>query len=382
VQHYGELAGTYRKLDRLGAEGRSDRARAMSYGDFTPTERIRYAGQLQKFGGYEGLETMGKMRYGGFEPDVMMPYFEQATRAGAAGGLKKADYDYLAKVIAVGFSKQGLPSVEQAIETLSGLMGTASNYLADIDKDQTAELAAMTHWMEGSNTAVLRGPRGVQTMATLTNWTAKTGDPAKEMFIWQALAKGRPGMSYGEMRKYRETTGATMAMVKEFAGLPREYGEMALAETTGMSYRHAEAVLKAYDKFGDSDHVRDLIKNANPADIDFKAEKGKKYDEVTAGMTEIAEKQLKISEEYMTKFLDMEKLLIEKIGDLARDFSIKEQIEALTRAIKWLADDSVQRAAKDQQRKDWTEFKWSEVEWNKLPEKVRQAFSGLDKTPE
>jgi len=330
MAHYATHAGSYRVLGEQRAQAALDIARAT--GAFTPDEAMTYARQLNKFGGGAGFGTMSRMRFGGFEPDMMMPFFEQATKAGAAGGLKKNDYDYLAKVIAVSFSKQGLPSVEQALETMSGLMGNASNYLADIDKDQTAELAAMTHWMEGSGTAVLRGARGVQTMATLTNWTAKPGDAAKEMFIWQSLAKGRPGMSYSEMRKFRETPEATMAMVKEFAGMPREWGEMALAETTGMSYKHAEAVLHAADKYGaDSDKVKDLIKNANPGDIDFKAGKTQ-ADAYTSMMATMKATQLDTSKIFMEGamkieqgFLDMAKKVMEltnageltkKMGDL------------------------------------------------------------------
>jgi hypothetical protein len=317
MQHYGKHAGSYRVLGEARSQAALDIARAT--GAFTPDEAMTYARQLNKFGGGAGFGTMSRMRFGGFEPDMMMPFFEQATKAGAAGGLKKNDYDYLAKVIAVSFSKQGLPSVEQAIETMSGLMGNASNYLADIDKDQTAELAAMTHWMEGSGTAVLRGARGVQTMATLTNWTAKPGDAAKEMFIWQALSKGRPGMSYSQMRKFRETPEATMAMVKEFAGMPREWGEMALAETTGMSYKHAEAVLHAADKYGaDSDKVKDLIKKADPSDIDYKAGKTQ-ADTYTKLMSEQQAIQLDMSKQFMAGAMKIETgflLIAEKLAKL------------------------------------------------------------------
>jgi hypothetical protein len=336
MQHYGELAGTYRKLDRLGAEGRSTRARNMSYGDFTPAERIRYAGQLQKFGGFEGLETMGKMRYGGFEPDVMMPYFEQATRAGAAGGLKKGDYDYLAKVVSVGFSKQGLPSVEQAIETLSGLMGNASNYLADISQDQTAELGAMTRWMEGSGTAYLRGPRGVQAMGKVQNWVATQGDPAKEMFLWHAMSKAKPGMNYYDMQEYRESTAGLMTTLGSFAGLDRNMAAMMMKDQGMGSFTQNKALLEAYDRKEDPTKLKEMLDNANPASIDFKGKGDKKYDEYTTKVTELENIKLKWAEGFLTSYLDMETRLTKAVQSLATGMDIKKQVEMLTTGIETL----------------------------------------------
>ena len=303
MQHFGTHAGTYNVLGDMRSQRALDIARKT--GAFTPDEAMQYARQLNKFGGYEGFGTMTKMRFGGFEPDMLMPFFQAATGAGAAGGLKKADYDYLAKTMAVAFSNKGLPSVEQAIGTLSGLMGVSTQYLADIDKEGTAGLTAMTAWMEGSGTALLRGQRGIQTMGGLWNWIAKPGEPAKEMFLWQALSKAKPGMDYYEMRKFRESgPDAIMATLGQFSGMPKKWGALALADSANMSVTHAEEIIDAYNRQESMDKIKGMIKNANPGDIDYKA--GNQGAQFMQMISEQKAVQLDMSKQFMEGAMKIE----------------------------------------------------------------------------
>ncbi len=266
LSHYSALAPAYRILGEVKAQ----QAKKTALGTWSPDEAIRISRQLNRVGAYEAFGTMTKMRFGGFEQEMMQPFFETAMKTGAAGKGTPGEFDRLARIVVSAFDKnKNIVSMEQSIETMTGLMGQSSNYLADISDDQAKELAKITHWGEASGTSLLRGQRMVETMGKITNWVAKPGEPGSEMFMWHAL--GAQGMNYLDFRKMRENPKAIMPVLGELAGLG-DMGTLMLSKATGMSVTQAEKVLEAKRAGLGDQEVERRLKDADKTSIEFKAQ--------------------------------------------------------------------------------------------------------------
>ncbi len=232
LQFGTQAAGWERRMGRT----RSDALRAMfsegtkgpagAYkGIFGLGEAMQYGGQLAHIGAGAAMGTMAKMRGGGFEPELMMPFLQTVTQAGAAGARGAAQYDWLGKLITKAF-KEGVDgsTMGQSIETMTGVMQVSEQYLSDISTDQATEMAAFVEMGKASGSAFLKGPRAVQAYAGITNAVATQHDPATEMLLWNVMSKQHPGMNYYEFQKKREDPVAALGFVRGLAsmGAPKE----------------------------------------------------------------------------------------------------------------------------------------------------------------
>jgi hypothetical protein len=207
IQHYKQFGDIYR---RIGTPKAEEALRTGALAGLSPEESMRYAGQLSKMGGYEGLGAATGLRFKGFDLEETMGFMTAATKAGAAGGrglagaaTNRKEYDYLAKVIGRAFAKDtDLPSIAQATDSMAGLMGMSTSYLADISEEGSAGMAAWTKFAEKGGTAMLRGEQGQKTAAGIWAGLAPGGkDPATEAWIMQSLGVDT---KTGRRRDYRE----------------------------------------------------------------------------------------------------------------------------------------------------------------------------------
>lgn len=271
LQHYGTHAGTYRRLgedrtqqlkkmfevlpgavDPITGEVTNVKAVGPYAGILSPEEQMQYAGQLQGKGAFNALGTMAGMRRGGFEPETMMPFFETATKAGAAGTRGVANYEFLGKVLTKAFKDSGMASMGQAIEAMTGVMEVSSQYLADISDTDTKSLAAFIKVGDLSGTAALKGQRGVQAFGGIAGGIAKTKDPAMQMLLWNIFSKGNPGMTWYQFEKYRENPAqAVPAFLQGMGALPRNEAAVIMrGEGMVSSLDIAEQVIDAFRSGG------------------------------------------------------------------------------------------------------------------------------------
>lgn len=298
--HYGALGDQYRRM----GDPRAMAARALGakYG-FSPEESIKIAGDLTKVGGYHGFGVMARMRGGGFGAEEMGGFMTAATRAGAAGGREKAEYERLGKILGASFAKEGkLPSIAQAIDVVAGLMGLSEQHLADLSEDQTKQMTAWANAWETGPTAMMKGQRGLQKTGGLWGAIAGPQEPAMDMFLYQILSKSRPGMTQFEYQKMKESgIPAMRPIIDELAKLPVEQGAPLLSVLSkgAYDYTQAETFLKAWKSVGSSyDKQTALLDEAKlkTQGIDLKG-KSPKADLVQSEKSMIELRRLAISEQ-------------------------------------------------------------------------------------
>ncbi len=298
--HYGALGDQYRRM----GDPRAVAARTLGakYG-FSPEESIKIAGDLTKVGGYHGFGVMARMRGGGFGAEEMGGFFTAATRAGAAGGREKAEYERLGKILGAAFAKEGkLPSIAQAIDVVAGLMGLSEQHLADLSDDQTKQMTAWAQAWETGPTAMMKGQRGLQKTGGLWGAIAGPQEPAMDMFLYQILSKSRPGMTQFEYQKMKESgIPAMRPIIDELAKLPIEQGAPLLSVLSkgAYDYTQAETFLKSWKSVGASyDKQTALLDEAKlkTQGIDLKG-KSPKADLVQSEKAMIELRRLAISEQ-------------------------------------------------------------------------------------
>ncbi len=335
MQHFGQLAPSYRILEANAGRNAGERARQTAIGTWSPEEAIRISRQLSRVGAYEAFGTMTKMRFGGYEQEFMQPYFETAMKTGAAGKGTPAEMDRLGRIIVAAFgNNKNLVSMEQSIQTMTGLMGQSSNYLADISDDQAQELAKITHWGEASGTSLLRGQRMQETFGKIQNWIAKPGEAGSEMFLWQAL--GAQGMSYLDFRKMREDPKAMMPVLGELAGLG-DMGTLMLSKATGMSVTQAEKVLEAKRAGLGDKEVERRLSEADSSTLEYKATKSA-ADTYTRDKSITDAITLGISQGLMPAAMKIEEGLVKMTAQAFKEAGVNEAMNTLSKGIERLAN--------------------------------------------
>jgi hypothetical protein len=351
LSHYEQFADTYRML----GEDKSKKLRSSNM--FRPDEAMKFGGMLNKVGAFEGFGTMEKMRMGKIAPDEIARFFGSATQAGAAGKMKKEDYDYLGKAVVFGLGKdKNQISQTQSLETLEGLMAVSAEHLGDLDKNQIKELTALTVGMEGQrSSAQMRGPAGVKTMAGMMGVVGGEGSNAEEMFKWQAFKKKNPGGSYTDYLTWKSGPGATMDVLGELEGMG-EMGGIIGSRMFGKNYPAMMGILKAAKETNEpaAETVRRL-EEAQKGALPTQGEPGGNFvtmaNTFTTTMAEQKKMQLEFSENIMKPYLEMETKLIKGLTELlGGDGVFKKAVEKFSEGIAWLVkrldsgDDAKKRA--------------------------------------
>lgn len=153
-----------------------------------PMEALQQFTQMERFGGQAGFQPMTQLRGVGVEPEQAIGAFAAATAGGGVLGRTTREYEQFAKLIAAAIAdKTKLPSVPQYLDQMTGLLQTSNQYAGDLTESGLEMVAGIAKWQETAGTSLLRGTRGTQTMASLTNWVARTEDPAAQAMIYQSL---------------------------------------------------------------------------------------------------------------------------------------------------------------------------------------------------
>jgi hypothetical protein len=333
LQHYGQFADTYRLL----GEGMPEKIMREAEGAFTPDEAMRYAAQLHRVGATEGFGRMGKMRYGEATPEMLAQYFTTATTTGAAGMMKKGDYDYLAKVFVGGIAKdRGKVSMEQSIDTMTGLMQSSVEHLGDLSKGQLKELAVITAGMEGQRaSALLRGPLGVRTMGGMMAVTAGEGGTPQEMFKWQAYMKRNPGGNYMGYLRWKAGPGAVLDLMEDFETMGPE-GSIAGMRMFGKTLPAFESIAKGF-RAGKISRAKaeELIEKAEkePAP-EFKATE-KLFDTYTKQRAAEQTIQLEISKNYLSAYMKMETSLLTGLDRVLKAVDFKIAVDKFANGVEY-----------------------------------------------
>lgn len=353
IGHYTSYGDIYRRVGQtrmMGLRGAGAR------GGFNPEETARYVGQLSRMGATEGFGVMARMRFGGYAPEEMMGVMTAATRAGAAGQRRKQDYEFIGKVIAKTFAKEsGFPSMAQAIDTMAGHMGTSEQYLSDLNKEQTKQLAVWTSWTEKSGSAMLKGDRGIKTGAAIWGAIATRGEPATEMLLWNIMGRGK-GMTPYEFQKYRErglTGGAAEEFLGTLAGMPRAIGAPLLSALTKgqLGYTQSEKMLDEYQRGGaERQKVVQQLKDAELAktkidygiDIEKLSEKQKesltRADRIQAEESSLKQQKLTISEndKILNSYYTFERDFTKVAAGIVSNGSLVEKaLDKLAGSLNW-----------------------------------------------
>jgi hypothetical protein len=285
------------------------------------------------------------MRRGGFEPETMMPFFQTATTAGAAGARGVSNYEFLGKVLTKAFKDSGMTSMSQAIESMTGVMQISSQYLADISDTDTKSLAAFVKVGELSGTAALRGQRGVQAFGGIAGGIAKAQDPAMQMLLWNIFSKNNPGMTWYQFEKYRENPAeAVPAFLQGMGALPRNEAAV-IMRGAGMTSTLdiAEKVIDAFRSGGFEAAKKTFTdEELKKTRIAFGAEGGEvgkiSYIEESKNLVEQMRLEVSAREGIVANYQIMEKslmMLAESV--LISDGTIAKSMTAIADGLAWMA---------------------------------------------
>jgi hypothetical protein len=334
IQHFSQFADTYRML----GEDKAKRVKGIAKGGFTPDEYMRYGGMLEKAGAFEAFGTMRQVRYGKVAAEDMAQFMTTATGTGAAGGRQKGDYDYLAKMIYSGLDRgKNMVSMSESMQTLTDLMDMSAGYLGDIDKGQEKSLTGLAARLEASGTAMLKGPRGIQTMGGIMGRMSAEGTDAEEMLKWQAYQKNNPTGNYMDYLNWK--ADVTRAPGQYLKGLDVSKDEDVYEAMRLLGLKTPELTKKVIRGYQQGGQAQDDAEKAIAKDRDPDKSKGGKtdWDRFTSLTEDAKRQQFEFSTKVMQPYLEMETNLVKVLGESVGKV-LPAAVAEFAKATKYLAD--------------------------------------------